>query len=130
VQNVALDNLRTDGDWEPDPGAIAESVHAELVGVWTESFAAGHAVAEEMAGSKLKRPATPVSKADTEFATDLATAVTSALESAGDGPRERQSAASRVFRVWRSDEAERRIRDIAILGYETGIEQSRRVRTS
>lgn len=130
VQNVALDNLRTDGDWEPDPGAIAESVHAELVGVWTESFAAGHAVAEEMAGSKLKRPATPVSKAETEFATDLATAVTSALESAGDGPRERQSAASRVFRVWRSDEAERRIRDIAILGYETGIEQSRRVRTS
>jgi DivIVA domain-containing protein len=129
VQNVALDNLRTDGHWEPDPGAIAESVHAELVGVWTESFAAGHAVAEEMAGSKLKRPSTPVSRADTEFATDLATAVTSALDSAGDGPRERQSAASRVFRVWRSDEAERRIRDIAILGYETGIEQSRRVPT-
>jgi DivIVA domain-containing protein len=129
VQNVALDNLRTDGDWEPNEGAIAESVHAELVGVWTESFAAGHSVAEEMAGSKLKRPATPVSKADTEFASDLVAAVTSALGSAGDGPRERQSAASRVFRVWRSDEAERRIRDIAILGYETGIEQSRRVRT-
>lgn len=129
VQNVALDNLRTDGDWEPNERAIAESVHAELVGVWTESFAAGHAVAEEMAGSKLKRPSTPASKADAEFASDLATAVTSALQSAGDGPRERQSAASRVFRVWRSDEAERRIRDIAILGYETGIEQSRRIRT-
>jgi DivIVA domain-containing protein len=129
VQNVALDNLRTEGGWEPDPGAIAESVHAELVGVWTESFAVGHAVAEEMAGSKLKRPSTPASKADAEFASDLAAAVTSALESAGEGPRERQSAASRVFRVWRSDEAERRIRDIAILGYETGIEQSRRVPT-
>ena len=46
------------------------------------------------------------------------------LEKAGEGPRERQSAASRVFRVWRSDEAERRIRDIALRGYESGIEKS------
>ncbi len=129
VQNVVLDSLRTDGDWKPDEAAIAASVHAELVGVWTESFAAGHAIAEEMAGSKLKRPSTPASKADAEFASDLAAAVAGALRGAGDGPRERQSAASRVFRVWRSDEAERRIRDLAILGYETGIEESRRVST-
>ncbi len=129
VQNLVLDTLRTDGEWQPDEAAIAESVHAELVGVWTESFAAGHSVAEEIAGSKLRRPSTPSSKADAEFASDLVAAVAVALESAGDGPRERQSAASRVFRVWRSDEAERRIRDLAILGYETGIEDSRRVST-
>jgi DivIVA domain-containing protein len=127
VQNVALDSLRTAQDWRPDEGAIAESIHAELVAVWSESFAAGHAVAEQMAGERRKRPATPASSADREFASDLAGEVSSALEKAGEGPRERQSAASRVFRVWRSDEAERRIRDIAILGYETGIEKSQTV---
>ncbi len=127
VQNVALDSLRTEEDWRPDDGAIAEAVHAELVAVWAESFAAGHTVAEQMSGGRLKRPATPASKADREFATDLAVAVSGALEKAGTGPRERQSAASRVFRVWRSDEAERRIRDIALRGYEIGIEKSRKV---
>lgn len=129
VQNVALDGLRTDEEWAPDEAAIAESVHAELVAVWTESFAAGHAVAEEMEGERLKRPKTPASHADDTFATDFATALSRALENAGNGPRERQAAASRVFRVWRSDEAERRIRDIALLGYETGIEKSRSVTT-
>lgn len=127
VQNVALDSLRTDTDWQPDDKSIAEAVHAELVAVWSESFAAGHSVAEQMAGGKLKRPSTPASKADREFATDLAGAVSSALERAGEGPRERQSAASRVFRVWRSDEAERRIRDIALRGYESGLEKSSKI---
>ena len=127
VQNVALDSLRTEEEWLPDENSIAEAVHAELVAVWAESFAAGHAVAEQMTESRLKRPPTPESNADRDFAGDLAVAVSRALERAGDGPRERQSAASRVFRVWRSDEAERRIRDIAIRGYETGIEKSRQV---
>ncbi len=128
VQNVALDSLRTDDLWKPDEGAIAESIHAELVAVWSESFAAGHTVAEQMSGDKLKRPTTPASKADRDFAADLAEAVRTALDRAGEGQRERQSAASRVFRVWRSDEAERRIRDIAVLGYETAIEKSRPAR--
>jgi hypothetical protein len=130
VQNVALDSLRTDVAWRPDEDSIAESVHAELVAVWSESFAAGHSVAEEMAGERLQRPSTPSSRADQDFASDLASAVTVALDKAGDGPRERQSAASRVFRVWRSDEAERRIRDIALLGYEAGIEKSRTLETT
>lgn len=129
VQNVALDSLRTDDDWRPDVDSIAESVRAELDAVWSESFAVGHAVAEEMSGERLDRPATPGSNADEAFASGFAEAVTDALDNSGDGPRERQSAASRVFRVWRSDEAERRIRDIAFLAYETGIEQSRTVAT-
>jgi len=127
VQNVALDSLRTEEDWRPDDTVIRAAVHAELLAVWSESFAAGHAVAERMSGSKLKRPATPASDADVKFAADLAGAVTRALEKAGDGQRERQSAASRVFRVWRSDEAERRVRDIALTGYEAGLEESRKV---
>ena len=124
LQNIALDNLRTDSGWRPDQPAAAEALHADLVGLWTESFAAGHSVAEEMTGAKIKRPATPTSDAIDDFAATLTEAVTKALESAGEGQRERQSAASKVFRVWRTDEAERRIRDLAIKGYEQGIEAS------
>jgi hypothetical protein len=105
-------------------------VHAELLAVWSESFAAGHAVAELMTDTKLKRPPTPSSQADEAFASDLGVAVTAALDTAGEGQRERQSAASRVFRVWRSDEAERRVRDIALRGYQLGLEESRKVEAS
>jgi len=124
LQNVALDSLRTDESWRPDQSAIAESVQAELIGVWAESFAAGHTVAEEMTGAKLKRSSTPTSKAASEFASALSEDVTTALDEAGSGQRERQSAASRVFRVWRTDEAERRIREMAIHSYEQAIEIS------
>jgi hypothetical protein len=124
LQNIALDGLRTDQDWRPDSANIVDSVRADLIAVWSESFAAGHGVAEEMTGSKLKRPPTPPSDAATEFASSLGDAVSGALDEAGDGQRERQSAASRVFRVWRTDEAERRIREVAIHAYEQGIEIS------
>lgn len=124
LQNIALDSLRTDGEWRPDQGVISEALHADLVGLWSESFAAGHSVAEEMTGVKVKRPQTPTSDVTDDFGTNLNDAVTKALESAGEGQRERQSAASKVFRVWRTDEAERRIRDLAIKGYELGIEAS------
>ena len=124
LQNIALDSLRTDEDWRPDSADIVVSLRADLIAVWAESFAAGHGVAEEMTGSKLKRPPTPQSNAAKEFASSLGDAVSGALDEAGDGQRERQSAASRVFRVWRTDEAERRIREVAIHAYEQGIEIS------
>ena len=124
LQNIALDSLRTDESWRPDEGRIGEVLQAEIIGVWAESYAAGHVVAEEMVGTKLKRPPTPSSDATKGFAAALATAITNALDQAGDGQRERQSAASRVYRVWRTDEAERRIRDLAIHAYELAIEQS------
>lgn len=124
LQNIALDSLRTEEDWRPDRSSIADSLQADLIAVWSESFAAGHGVAEEMTGSKLKRPSTPSSEATAEFASSLDAAVSGALDEAGDGQRERQSAASRVFRVWRTDEVERRIRELAIRAYEQGIEIS------
>ena len=124
LQNIALDSLRTDEEWRPDQGAIAEAVRADLLAVWAESFAAGHSVAEAMTGSKLNRPTTPPSDAVTDFASALTEAVVVALDESGDGQRERQSAASRVFRIWRSDEAGRRIRELAIHAYEMGIEMS------
>jgi DivIVA domain-containing protein len=124
LQNIALDHLRTDEDWRPDPAGLAATLGADLIALWAESFAAGHAVAEQMTGSKLKRPPTPHAEAVDEIPHALGEAVSTALDSAGGGQRERQSAASRVFRVWRSDEAEQRIRELAIRAYQQGVERS------
>lgn len=129
LQNVALDGLRTDDDWRPDEAVIRDSLQAELIAVWSESFAAGHAIAEEMTESKIKRPPTPPADSVPQFAKALAKAVSSALEESDVAPRARQSAVSRVFRVWRTDEAERRIRELAIRSYELGVERSVEVDT-
>lgn len=129
LQNIALDGLRTEEDWRPDIDTVGEALQAELKAVWAESFAAGHVVAEEMTGSKIKRPPTPPADMLPRFAEALADSVASTLDDAEDGQRARQAAVSRVFRVWRTDEAERRIRELAIHSYELGVERSVEVDT-
>jgi DivIVA domain-containing protein len=124
AQNVALDSLRTDDSWHPESRVLAEMMQADLKGLWAESYSAGHATAEEMTGSKLKRGVTPPSNAADTFGEDLAGAVSNALIDAGDGQREKQSATSRVFRGWRTDEAERRVRQLALVGYHRGLVDS------
>jgi DivIVA domain-containing protein len=124
AQNVALDSLRLDDTWHPESRVLAEMMQADLKGLWAESYSAGHAAAEEMTGSKLKRKDTPPSNAAETFGDDLAGAVSSALIDAGDGQREKQSATSRVFRGWRTDEAERRVRQLALVGYHRGLVDS------
>ena len=124
LQNIALDSLRTDESWRPEAPAVAEALRAELTAVWAESFAAGHGAAEEIWGSRLQRPPTPKSSAPGKFGEALGEAVVAALDEAGEGQRERQAAASKVYRVWRADEAERRIRELAVDAYERAIEAS------
>ncbi|HWL50429.1 MAG TPA: hypothetical protein VNT92_11170, partial [Acidimicrobiia bacterium] len=124
AQNVALDSLRLDDTWHPESPVLAEMMQADLKGLWAESYSAGHTAAEEMTGSKLKRKDTPPSNAAETFGDDLAGAVSSALIDAGDGQREKQSATSRVFRGWRTDEAERRVRQLALVGYHRGLVDS------
>lgn len=124
AQNVALDSLRTDDSWHPEAATLAELMRADLIGLWAESYSAGHAAAEEMSGSKLKRKDTPTSAAAESFGEDLAGAVSNALIDAGDGQREKQSATSRVFRGWRTDEAERRVRELALVAYHRGLVES------
>ena len=124
MQNIALDGLRTDENWLPDEEPIANAVRADLIALWTGSYAAGHSVAELMTGSKVRRPATPHAETPSEFAAAVGEAIRSAMRGAGQGQKERQSAAARVFRLWRSDEAERWMRETAIVAYESGIEDS------
>lgn len=121
AQNIALDSLRTDTSWAPDKKTLTDILRAEIVALWAESYSAGHHMAEALSGAKLKRPATPRSDAAETFGADLASSLESELGSSGDGQRERQSAASRVFRGWRTDESERRIRELALRGYHRGL---------
>lgn len=124
LQNIALDRLRTEATWRPDPATDAEMLESHLSQLWAEAFATGHSVAEEMTGSPLDVPPVPNAPEIDEFAAALSRAVSAALDQAGEGQRERQSAASRIYRVWRSDEAEQRTRGVAILAYQRGIESS------
>jgi DivIVA domain-containing protein len=124
AQNVALDGLRTDSGWEPDRTAIAETLRADLITLWAESYTAGHDRAQTMAGARLKRPSTPTTDSPEVFGTDLVQSLKKQLSSSSDGQRERQSAASRVFRAWRTDEAERRVRALALTGFHRGFAES------
>jgi DivIVA domain-containing protein len=124
AQNVALDDLRTDESWEPEARSLAEMMRADLKGLWAESYSAGHSAAEEMTGERLKRRDTPASDAADQFGQDLAGALANALRGAGEGLRARQTAISRVFRGWRTDEAERRVRQLALTGYHRGLVDS------
>lgn len=121
AQNIALDSLRTDSSWTPDQKDLTEILRADLIGLWAESYAAGHHMAEALTGSKLKRPDTPTTDSASEFAVDLAAALSRELAASGEGQRERQSAASRVFRGWRTDESERRVRELSLRGYHLGL---------
>ena len=94
LQNETLEALRTDDEWVPEES---------LTDRFDEPFAAfGESVGADSAA-----------ESGSAFASDLHDAVTSAIEDErgrGSGSRAVASAASKVFRTWRSDEAERRLR--------------------
>ena len=93
LQNEALEHLRTDAGWTPD---------ADFTDRFDEPFA------ELAMGLGSGGP----SAEGAAFASDLLEAVTAAIERArdsGGGEREVAASASKVFRTWRSDEAEQRV---------------------
>jgi cell division septum initiation protein DivIVA len=127
-QNLVLEDIRLrELDWEPSAEAVAERVNADLVVLVAEAFAAGHAAAEELTGSSLKRPQAPRETEFSGFAAALAEELRHVREEAlavGQGARQLSAAVSRVFRGWRTDEAERRVRDLARSFYHRGLAES------
>ena len=78
----------------------------------SEAFASGHAAAMEMTGERFKRPSTPKTEPETEWIAALLQDVHHALVEGrrqGQGARQLGASVSRVFRAWRTDEAERRV---------------------
>jgi DivIVA domain-containing protein len=93
LQNETLEHLRTDSAWLPAEG-------------FTDRFREPFADLSAAIGSH-RDPSEGAA-----FGTDLLDAVTSAIgraRASGGGDREVAAAASKVFRSWRSDEAERRV---------------------
>jgi DivIVA domain-containing protein len=128
AQNVALEEIRLDeSGWMPDAETLRERVRADLVVLFAESFGAGHAAAEEVLGGRVPRPATPQTDVADRFVTDLAAEleqVVSEGRGAGQGARQLGATLSRVFRGWRTDQAERRVRDLSLTGYHQGLTRS------
>jgi hypothetical protein len=123
--NVALEELHLDPDkWMPAAGAIKEKVRADLLVLHAESFGAGHAAVERLAGERLTRPPTPKDDVATHFATDLTTDLEHVLEEgrhSGQGALQLKAGVSRVFRAWRTDESERRLRAVSIAAFNAGV---------
>ena len=98
LQNDALEHLRVDTAWVPDEA---------FTDCFSETFGE---LASSIASSDDDGGAASV------FATDLYDAVSNAVvttREAGSGDRAIAAATSKVFRTWRSDEAERRVLAVA-----------------
>jgi hypothetical protein len=99
LQNDALEHLRTDTDWTPK-----KSFTNKFKAPFSE-LAMGISESKDDSG------------AAKEFADHLNEAVVGAIirtRESGAGDREIASSVSRVFRMWRADESERRVVDAAI----------------
>ena len=125
MQNQALEGIRvSEGSWRPTVDDASQYLRPELVVLLAESFSMGHSAAEELAGRTFARPHTPARDEASGMAGDLVEQITAVLGSEEDGGRERSSALSRVFRAWRTDEAERRVNDLASSAYHAGLSTS------
>ncbi len=126
LQNEVLEAIRvSEGRWTPEQqlfaGAVTPAVHALAVA----AYAAGSAAAAELADSDA---APAVVGAPSEHGLEVAAALRSAVsdglsraEARSAGQRELAAAVSRVFRAWRTDEAERRARMVAFRAYHEGV---------
>jgi len=125
AQNRALEHLRLDEAWTPDISLVDGEIGGVLVSVAEESMAAGFAAAAELLGrSDAPQPEIHVDDPTVEFTTVFVEAAALSLErsrSAGAGKRETASSLSRVFRAWRTDDAERRVRFISRRAYQQGV---------
>ncbi len=90
----------------------------------SEAFASGHSAAIEMTGERFKRPSTPKTEPENDWIAALLQDINHALAEGrrqGQGARELGASVSRVFRAWRTDEAERRVAELAAGRYHAGL---------
>jgi DivIVA domain-containing protein len=122
IQNDALEELRVSGgDWEPQASAMEEQIRPDIVVLLAESFSMGHTAAEEMIGMSFPRPPTPARDEASAMSAVLAEQLQQVIADGEEGSREVAAAVSRVFRGWRTDEAERRVSDLASSAYHDGL---------
>ena len=126
AQNRALEDLRLTDGWEPDASIISDEVVEALRILAQESMVAGFTAAAEMTGT----PQTPqpddveLGDASVDFTAALVEAVRGSVARSREtaaGHRETGASLSRVFRSWRTDDAERRVRFASRTAYHAGV---------
>ena len=125
AQNLTLEDVRVNKRWNPESVDLAERIRGDLVVLVQESYAAGQATAGSVLGVETGRPKpekSDVPDHSEEFSAGLRDALANVVESAGEqGPRALSASLSRVYRAWRTDEAERRLREYASTAFHRGI---------
>jgi hypothetical protein len=125
MQNQVLEEVRvSEGSWRPVVREMETQLRPDLVVLLSEGFAMGHNAAEELAGTTFPRPPTPARDEAPPIAAQLASQIEDVLSMPEENGRERASAISRVFRSWRTDEAERRVSDLVSSAYNQGMRLS------
>ena len=126
AQNRALEELRLTDGWEPDISIVSEEVVEALVVLARESMVAGFAAAAEMTGADQTPQPGAVEPGDpsVDFGAALVAAAQGSVarsRESGAGHRETGSSLSRVFRSWRTDDAERRVQFASRAAYHVGL---------
>ncbi len=127
IQNGQMEQLKDDLEaFESEEGSLAALVDPELLILVREAHVAGVeaaatlARADDLDRSGIERPAA----IDVGFAQDAHAAVVEAIDAekaAGSGVGEVTAAVSKIYRVWRADEAERRLRHLAFQHFHEGM---------
>ena len=123
----------TGDKWTPDPAEHVAAFSPAITQLVVESARAGYLAASEL-GVRSEGPpdivaedaAPPVAG----FASDLADAVAHALgasRTAGETSRKTSAAASRVYRSWRTEGAEHRLREMSDVAYADALRAALRL---
>jgi cell division septum initiation protein DivIVA len=124
LQNVALDALRTSGKWGEAKDAVLDAFGPILDRSIEQAAEAGAQAAAALTGSE---PPAPLIAARSAVLTgDMAGALaeqvgTAAVAARSAGPLESSATVARVFRAWRTDDAERWVRTITFAAYHDSL---------
>ena len=123
LQNRVLEELRrAPGEWRLGREFVADVMGEELDAVLIDSFQAGHSMAAETMGkAEPQLIGGPRQGAAEMFTADLHRQVQSVIERGDPGSRRIAADVSRVFRNWRTDEAERHVRAAARRAFNDGL---------
>ncbi|MEE9534754.1 MAG: DivIVA domain-containing protein [Acidimicrobiia bacterium] len=128
LQNLALEQLRVTKDkWDPEVEVLTGALAGPVTELALESVRAGYRGASELGIPDVTPPqltAEDVESPAAELATVLTGEVQSALDAArkaGDSSRKISATVSKIFRGWRNDDAERRLREASSAAYDDGM---------
>jgi hypothetical protein len=124
AQNLALEQLRLGNEhWLPNAEELEARLHPDLIVLAQEAFGAGHLGAATLVGVEATRPR-PQPDDLPDPTPQLASDLAAELAAASSGEVPASTAVSRIYRHWRTDEVERRVRSQAIASYHRGLRRA------